>query len=111
MLANERLELLGHPRDAARQSGWILVCEFNGSVSSGESKHVRLGAAGSCWRFGGSSVRMAAENPTWGYTRLHGALQNVDNRLVAGTRMIDLTGRVRRCPRLGGVLNFHERAA
>jgi putative transposase len=37
--------------------------------------------------------------------------QGLDNRLIAGTPMIDQAGRVRRRPRLGGLLNFYERAA
>jgi transposase len=104
-------------------------------------------------------VRMAEENPTWGYTRMQGALKNVghrvgrstirrilkaaglppvpqrptswqtflnahwgvihcernhqglDNRLIAGTPATDVTGRVRCRRRLGGLLNFYERAA
>ena len=28
----------------------------------------------------GLVVRMAGENPTWGYTRIHGALKNVGQR-------------------------------
>jgi hypothetical protein len=35
----------------------------------------------------------------------------LDNRLIADTPTIDRTGRVRRRPRLGGVLNFYERVA
>jgi hypothetical protein len=38
---------------------------------------------------------MAEENPTWGDTRIQGALP----------------GRVRRHSRLGGLLNYYERAA
>jgi hypothetical protein len=30
-------------------------------------------------------VRMATENPTWGYTRIHGALQNVGHRVGRST--------------------------
>jgi putative transposase len=37
--------------------------------------------------------------------------QALDNRLIAGTRTIDMASRVRRRPRLGGLLNFYERAA
>jgi transposase InsO family protein len=37
--------------------------------------------------------------------------QGLDNRLIAGTAVIDKAGRVRRRPRLGGLLNFYERAA
>ena len=37
--------------------------------------------------------------------------QGLDNRLIAGTPVIDMTSRVRRRPRLGGLLNFCERAA
>jgi hypothetical protein len=31
--------------------------------------------------------------------------------LITGSPVIDEAGRVRRCPRLGGLLNFYERAA
>jgi putative transposase len=37
--------------------------------------------------------------------------QGLCNRLITGTPMIDLTSRVRRRSRLGGLLNFYERAA
>jgi putative transposase len=37
--------------------------------------------------------------------------QGLDNRLIAGTPVIDKIGRVRRRPRLGGLLNFYARAA
>jgi transposase InsO family protein len=37
--------------------------------------------------------------------------QGLDNRLIAGTPTTDEAGRVRRRPRLGGLLNFYERAA
>ena len=37
--------------------------------------------------------------------------QGLDNRLIAGTPAIDQAGRVRRRLRLGGLLNFYERAA
>ena len=37
--------------------------------------------------------------------------QGLDNRLIAGTPVTDRTGRVRCRPRLGGLLNFYERAA
>jgi putative transposase len=37
--------------------------------------------------------------------------QGLDNRLIAGTPVIDSAGRVRRRSRLGGLLNFYERAA
>ena len=37
--------------------------------------------------------------------------QGLDNRLIAGTPMTDRTGRVRCRRRLGGLLNFYERAA
>ena len=37
--------------------------------------------------------------------------QGLDNRLLAGPSTGDRTGRVRRRPRLGGLLNFYERAA
>ena len=37
--------------------------------------------------------------------------QGLDNRLIAGTPVIDMTSRVQRRPRLGGLLNFYERAA
>jgi hypothetical protein len=35
----------------------------------------------------------------------------LDNRLIAGTPVIESTSRVRRRPRLGGLLNFYEPAA
>lgn len=37
--------------------------------------------------------------------------QGLDNRLIAGPPMIDIASRVRRRSRLGGLLNFYERAA
>ena len=37
--------------------------------------------------------------------------QGLDNRLIAGTPMIDVASRVRRRSRLGGLLSFYERAA
>jgi transposase InsO family protein len=37
--------------------------------------------------------------------------QGLENRLIAGPAVIDRTGRVRRRSRLGGLLNFYERAA
>ena len=37
--------------------------------------------------------------------------QGLDNRLIAGAPVIDKAGRVRRRRRLGGLLNFYERAA
>jgi len=37
--------------------------------------------------------------------------QGLANELIAGTAVIDTGGRVRRRPRLGGLLNFYERAA
>ena len=37
--------------------------------------------------------------------------QGLGNRLIAGTPVIDMTSRVQRRPRLGGLLNFYERAA
>jgi len=37
--------------------------------------------------------------------------QGLDNRLIAGTSVTDRTGRVRCRRRLGGLLNFYERAA
>jgi hypothetical protein len=37
--------------------------------------------------------------------------QGLDNRLIAGTPVIDKIGRVRRRPRLGGLLNFYARSA
>jgi transposase InsO family protein len=37
--------------------------------------------------------------------------QGLDNRLISGAQMIQMTSRVRRRPRLGGLLNFYERAA
>ena len=37
--------------------------------------------------------------------------QGLDNRLISGPPVIKMTSRVRRHPRLGGLLNFYERAA
>jgi transposase InsO family protein len=37
--------------------------------------------------------------------------QGLDNRLISGPRVIQMTSRVRRRPRLGGLLNFYSRAA
>jgi len=37
--------------------------------------------------------------------------QGLDNCLIAGPLVINMTSRVRRRPRLGGLLNFYERAA
>jgi hypothetical protein len=37
--------------------------------------------------------------------------QALDNRLISCSRVITMTSRVRRHPRLGGLLNFYERAA
>jgi putative transposase len=37
--------------------------------------------------------------------------QGLDNRLISGPPVIRMTSRVRRHPRLGGLLNFYERAA
>ena len=37
--------------------------------------------------------------------------QGRDNRLIAGTPVVDMTRRVQRRLRLGGLLNFYERAA
>jgi putative transposase len=37
--------------------------------------------------------------------------QGLDNRLISGSPMITMTSRVHRRPRLGGLLNFYERAA
>jgi putative transposase len=75
-------------------------------------------------------VRMATENPTWGYTRIQGALENVGHHVERSTirRILKVAGlppvperptswqtfvtrRVRRSPRLGGLLNFYQRAA
>jgi transposase InsO family protein len=37
--------------------------------------------------------------------------QGLDNRLISGRPVTQMTNRVRRRPRLGGLLNFYERAA
>jgi len=37
--------------------------------------------------------------------------QGLDNRLITGTPVADAAGRVRRRSRLGGLLNYYERAA
>jgi transposase InsO family protein len=42
---------------------------------------------------------------------LEGNHQGLDNRLIAGTPATDVTGRVHRRSRLGGLLNYDERAA
>jgi hypothetical protein len=45
--------------------------------------------------------------------RYHGERnhQGLDNRLISGPPAIQMTSRVRRHSRLGGLLNFYERAA
>src|SRR4249920_388149 len=37
--------------------------------------------------------------------------QGLDNRLITGPLVVKMTSRVRRRPRLGGLLNFYERVA
>ena len=37
--------------------------------------------------------------------------QGLDNRLITGTPVADAAGRVRQRSRLGGLLNYYERAA
>jgi hypothetical protein len=37
--------------------------------------------------------------------------QGIENALIAGAPATDLVERIRRRPRLGGVLNYYERAA
>ena len=37
--------------------------------------------------------------------------QGLDNRLISGLPTIEMTSRVRRRPRLGGLFEFYERAA
>ena len=37
--------------------------------------------------------------------------QGIGNRLISGSLAVDMTSRVRRRPRLGGLLNFYQRAA
>jgi putative transposase len=37
--------------------------------------------------------------------------QGIENMLIAGVPATALRGRIRRRPRLGGVLNYYERAA
>jgi hypothetical protein len=37
--------------------------------------------------------------------------QGLDNRLISGPEVIQMAGRVRCRPRLGGLLSFYERAA
>ena len=37
--------------------------------------------------------------------------QGLDNRLILGAPVLNIMSRVRRRPRLGGLLNFYERAA
>jgi putative transposase len=71
-------------------------------------------------------VRMAHENPRWGYTRIRGALYNLgheigrntikrillDNELINDQRSrTNMSGDIEHCERLGGVLNYYRRAA
>jgi hypothetical protein len=61
---------------------------------------------------------MAEENPTWGYTRIRGALKNLGHQVgrstiarilkMQGIPPVQNVGRVRRRPRL---LNYYARAA
>ena len=37
--------------------------------------------------------------------------QGIENTLIAGAPATDLVGRIRRRPRLGGLLNYYDRAA
>ena len=37
--------------------------------------------------------------------------QGIENALIAGTPVTSSVGRIRRCPRLGGLLNYYDRAA
>ena len=37
--------------------------------------------------------------------------QGLGNRLISGAPAINMTSRVRRCPRLGGLRNFYQRVA
>ena len=40
-----------------------------------------------------------------------GITKGIENRLIAGAPATGAAGRVRRRPRLGGLLNYYERAA
>lgn len=45
----------------------------------------RVGRPGVLAEIGRLTVRMARENPTWGYTRMQGALQNLGHRVARST--------------------------
>jgi hypothetical protein len=68
----------------------------------------RLGRPGVIQEIRRLIVRMAEENPTWGYTRIGGAL---DNELIDGHSPPEPASRIRRRQRLGGLLNYYYRAA
>jgi hypothetical protein len=56
-------------------------------------------------------VRMATENPTWGYTRIRGGLKRLGNEPIAPKTTSIGTGPAMCRARLGGVLKFYYREA
>jgi hypothetical protein len=59
---------------------------------------------------GEGHFRRAVAEFVWHYHRERNH-QGLGNRLIAGTPIVDGGRRVRRLTRLGGLLNFYERAA
>jgi hypothetical protein len=56
-------------------------------------------------------VRMATENPTWGYTRIRGGLKRLGNEPIAPKTTSIGAGPAMCRARLGGVLKFYYREA
>ena len=58
------------------------------AVTSGGLTDKRVGRNEAAWVLAEIRrlvVRMAAENPSWGYTRIQGALKNVGHRVARST--------------------------